>query len=163
MKAKDPVQILFVCLGNICRSPLAEGIFLYHADLRSLQDMFGVDSCGTGDWHTGEKPDRRERQIARKHGVYLPSIARQLDADSDFQRFDFFLAMDRANRADLLKLGANPERVHLMRNFDPASSNLPEEDLDVPDPYYGGDEGFEQVYTMLVAACKGLIDTLVAS
>lgn len=153
-------SLLFVCLGNICRSPLAEGIFLHLANQRGVADRFIVDSCGIGGWHAGEKPDSRMRHVAKQHGIHLPSIARQVDPNTDFETFDLLLAMDRSNRNDLLELGAPRSNIHLMRSFDPACVDLPESQLDVPDPYYGGKDGFEHVYHLLTNACTGLLNQL---
>jgi len=149
--------LLFVCLGNICRSPLAEGLFLHLAQERGVRDRFLVDSCGTGGWHVGEAPDKRARQVARRRGVALVGRARRLDAPVDFERFDLILPMDRANLQDLHDEGAPKERTRLLRSFDPT---LTDEDLDVPDPYYGGSEGFDVVFDMVRRACDGLLDEL---
>src|SRR5262245_42334662 len=92
----ERIRVLFVCLGNICRSPLAEGVFLHLAQAAGVADRFEVDSAGTGDWHAGERPDSRATAVARKHGVELPSIARQVTR-ADFDRFDHIVAMDREN------------------------------------------------------------------
>lgn len=150
-------SILFVCLGNICRSPLAEGIFLHMAKERGL-DALVVDSCGTGGWHEGEGPDRRAMAVAKQRGVHLPSRARQVRGESDFTKFTHIIAMDASNVENLLAMGAPNERVRLMRSYDPAYSNgnAP----DVPDPYYGGDDGFDRVFDMLEAACEGLLDEI---
>lgn len=154
------VGVLFVCLGNICRSPLAEGIFLERARARGLADRFEVDSCGTGAWHVGERADRRSIAVAKRHGIELPSIARQLDPARDFDRFHWLIAMDRANVRSLLAAGAPPGRVRLVRTFDPDTAGRPGDDLDVPDPYDWPGEGFEDVYQMLDRACRGLLDFL---
>ena len=164
--ADRPTSLLFVCMGNICRSPLAEGLFIHLARERAVLDRFRVDSCGTGAWHVGELPDPRMRSTAEKHGVTLTSRARQIDPATDFPDltnkggFDLILPMDRDNMAAVLDLGAPPERVRLFRSFDPALRDRPKRDLDVPDPYYGGDEGFERVFEMVWAACNGLLDHL---
>lgn len=155
--------VLFVCLGNICRSPLAEGLFIHLARERGVLDRFRVDSAGTGAWHVGKSADPRSIAVARAHGVHLPSIARQVDPARDFERFDLVLAMDRSNRTDLLDLGAPRDRVRLMRSFDPTLTGAPEHDLDVPDPYYGHRDGFQRVYDMLLRATTGLLDELVRS
>lgn len=152
--------VLFVCLGNICRSPLAEGIFLHLARARGLAERFDVDSCGTGAWHVGERADQRSIAVARRHGVELPSIARQLDPASDFDRFHWFIAMDRANVRSILTAGGPRERVRLMRSFDPSLAGREMADLDVPDPYDWHGDGFEDVYQMLLSACRGLLDVL---
>ncbi|MCL4742462.1 MAG: low molecular weight phosphotyrosine protein phosphatase [Phycisphaerales bacterium] len=155
-----PRSLLFVCLGNICRSPLAEGIFLHLADARGVRDRFEADSCGTGAWHVGERPDARAAAVARQNGVKLVSIARQLDPRRDFERFDLLLPMDRTNRDDLLDAGAPESRVRLMRSFDPTLAGAGERELDVPDPYYGGPDGFQHVFDMLVRSCTGLLDRM---
>lgn len=152
--------LLFVCLGNICRSPLAEGIFLRLAGERGVRERFDVDSCGIGHWHVGERPDGRALAVAKKHGVELPSIARRVRPETDFERFDLLLAMDGSNRHALVRLGAPEERVRLVRSFDPTLNGPKGEGLDVPDPYYGGVEGFDRVYEMLSRACGGLLDEL---
>lgn len=152
----DRIGVLFVCLGNICRSPLAEGLFIHLARDRGVLDRFEVDSCGTGGWHVGKQADPRSIDVARRHGVELPSRARQVDAATDW-RFDHVLAMDRSNRGDLLALGAPRERVSLMRAWDATLDG----EHDVPDPYYGGADGFDEVYGMLERACAGLLDALV--
>lgn len=153
-------SLLFVCLGNICRSPLAEGIFLHLARERGVASRFRVDSAGTGAWHVGSPPDPRALAIARKHGVHLPSIGRQVDPLTDFETFDLILPMDNSNRTDLLDLGAPRDRVRLMRSFDPSLASEPDHRLDLPDPYYGSGDGFQRVYDMLLAACSGLLDEL---
>ncbi len=152
--------ILFVCLGNICRSPLGEGIFLHIARQRGVLDRFDVDSCGTGAWHAGEKADPRSIAIAKKYAIELPSIARQFSPRSDIERFDLMLAMDRQNERDLLGAGALRERVRLMRSFDPTLNGADASEVDVPDPYYGRGDGFQRVYDMLTRACEGLLDSL---
>jgi protein-tyrosine phosphatase len=154
--------ILFVCLGNICRSPLAEGIFIDMATRRGVLDQFDIDSCGTGSWHVGECADPRSLAVARRHGIELQCIGRQLDPARDFNRFDWLLAMDRSNLRNLLNAGAPEDRVRLMRSFDPAMERRPAHELDVPDPYDWPGDGFESVYQMLHASCEGLLDYLLA-
>lgn len=149
--------MLFVCLGNICRSPLAEGVFLHLAAEAGLAHRFHVDSAGTGAWHVGERPDRRSVEVAAAHGVALPGTARQVTLE-DLHRFDVVVAMDRDNRSALERMaaaGGGTARLHLLRDFDPDA------DCDeVPDPYYGGTGGFEEVYRMVHAACSGLLEAL---
>ncbi|MEO1585016.1 MAG: low molecular weight protein-tyrosine-phosphatase [Planctomycetota bacterium] len=154
---QKPTRVLFVCLGNICRSPLAEGVFLHLAAERGLSDSFHVASAGTGGWHAGEEPDPRSIAVARKNGVTLPSRARQVTAN-DVGSWDCVVAMDGSNRSNLIGLGFDPAAVHLMRSFDASS-----QDQDVPDPYYGGPDGFDDVYAMIHRACEGLLDHLVTS
>lgn len=158
MSQSQRPAILFVCLGNICRSPLAEGIFLHLAERHGLERVI-ADSAGTGDWHVGEGPDRRAMAVARGRGVYLPSIARQVRVPEDFERFTHLVPMDASNLEHLLALGAPPERVRLMRAYDPVHHGQ-DAAPDVPDPYYGGDDGFERVFDMLESACLGLIEAL---
>ena len=153
------MRILFVCMGNICRSPTAEGV------MRRLVDDAGldieIDSAGTGGWHAGEPPDRRATLAARRRGITLEGAARQVTSD-DFRRFDLLIALDRANLRELLAIAPDEEaadKVRLLREFDPDARG----DLDVPDPYYGGDRGFETVLDMVEAACRGLIDELRAA
>ena len=153
--------VLFVCLGNICRSPLAEGVFLHLAQERGAQARFRVDSCGTGGWHVGEPPDERAQAVARRNGVALVSRARRLDAPGDFRRFDLIVPMDRSNLRDLLDEGAPAERTRLLRSWDPDLAGAHERDLDVPDPYYGGTDGFDEAFRMVRAACAGMLDELV--
>jgi len=149
------VQVLFVCLGNICRSPMAEGLFIHHVREAGLEDQFNIDSAGTGGWHTGEPADSRMRQVAGNHGIKLPSVSRKVQA-SDFEQFDYILAMDQRNFEDLKSmqadLGDTSARVIKMRQFDPVAR-----DADVPDPYYGGDQGFEDVYQMLDRSTQELL------
>jgi protein-tyrosine phosphatase len=152
---KDRIGVLFLCMGNICRSPMAEGIFLHLAGRRGVLERFDVDSCGTGGWHAGEPPDPRALAEAARHGVYLPSLARQLEPREDGRRFDLIVAMDAQNREDAIRAGVPEEKIRLMRSFDAAAG-----EVDVPDPYYGGAEGFGRVYGMLVSACAGLLDHL---
>jgi protein-tyrosine phosphatase len=158
--------VLFVCLGNICRSPLAEGIFIHRARERGLLDRFDIDSCGTGSWHIGERADPRSIAVAAKHGIELPSIGRQLDPKRDRERFHWLIAMDRSNRKNLLAAGFDESRIRLMRSFDPTLATNPTlfgdpgPELDVPDPYHWCGDGFENVYQMLDRACTGLLDVL---
>ena len=148
MKAKSiqrPCRLLFVCLGNICRSPLAEGIFIHLVEEQGRAHQFEVDSAGTGNWHIGERPDPRSLDIANQHKVTLPSRARQI-VEKDFHYFDLILAMDQSNLHHLtaMKPPGAQASLYLMREFDSEPG-----DYEVPDPYFGGDEGFEHVYTML--------------
>lgn len=150
-------KLLFVCLGNICRSPLAEGIFIHLLKEKGLLARFEIDSAGTIGYHCGQRADSRALELARRHGVDLPSISRPIEAE-DFERFDLLLAMDRSNRRDLLELCPEPLRhkVKLMREYDEGENR----GLDVPDPYYGGPEGFQKVYDMLLTCCKNLLAEL---
>ncbi|MBY0424422.1 MAG: low molecular weight phosphotyrosine protein phosphatase [Cytophagales bacterium] len=141
------VRVLFVCLGNICRSPLAEGIFLHQVRMKGLEHKYVADSAGTAGYHIGDDPDHRSMKTARKYGFELDHKGRKFVRE-DFERFDYIFAMDKNNRLDILSLARDnsswQEKVYRMRDFDPYPENG-----DVPDPYYGGIDGFEEVYTML--------------
>ncbi|MFM9956450.1 MAG: low molecular weight protein-tyrosine-phosphatase [Phycisphaerales bacterium] len=163
---QSPIGVLFVCLGNICRSPLAEGVFVHLARQRGVLERFRVDSCGTGDWHSGELADPRSRAVARKHGIELTHRARVLSPDDDFQPapwgrgFHWLIGMDRQNCRRMTALGAPPERVRLLRSFDPLLAGRSEAELEVPDPYSEPDEAFDEVYAMVERACAGMLDEL---
>lgn len=158
MLTESTVRVCFVCLGNICRSPTAEGIFLAQVEAAGLADRIAVDSAGTGAWHAGEAADPRSAAAARRRGVRLVSRARRFEAH-DFERFDWIVAMDASNRDDLRALApdaAAAARVHLLRSFD---ATAPPE-ADVPDPYYGGPGGFDDVFALCEAACAGLLEQI---
>jgi protein-tyrosine phosphatase len=145
-------------MGNICRSPTAEATMRRLLREQGLEDRVEVDSAGTGDWHVGEPPDERATEAARRRDIELDGAARQFSA-ADFDRYDLILAMDEENRRDLLAVAPDDEaraKVRLFREFDPASRT--DGDLDVPDPYYGGDDGFEHVLDVVERACRGLLD-----
>jgi protein-tyrosine phosphatase len=152
-----PRRLLFVCSGNICRSPLAEAVFRHHAQARGLQDRFQVDSAGTHGWHEGERADPRARKVGAAHGLSVDSIARPVRT-SDFESFGLILAMDQGHLRELRSRcpSAFRDKIRLMREFDGG-----EGDLDVPDPYYDGIEAFEEVYAMLDVSCRKLLDALV--
>ncbi|MEL7472098.1 MAG: low molecular weight protein-tyrosine-phosphatase [Planctomycetota bacterium] len=154
----DRFGVLFICLGNICRSPLAEAIFIAKAREAAVVDRLDIDSAGTGHWHAGSRADARSIEVGRRHGIDVPSIARQFEPSEDIERFDLLVPMDESNKATLLEWGAPRERARLMRSFDPALAGLPDRDIEVPDPYYGQGDGFQTVYDMLDAACDGLLD-----
>ena len=154
----DRISILFVCLGNICRSPLAEGIFKDLVAKRGLEDRFEIDSAGTGSWHVGEPADARATMVAESHGVTLDSRGRQLTPE-DLGRFDYVIAMDRDNLAEIERLATGSDggaELHLLRAFDPIGEG------DVPDPYYGGASGFETVYEMVSRSSIALLDHVLA-
>jgi protein-tyrosine phosphatase len=155
----EPVRICFVCLGNICRSPTAEGVMADLIATAGIGDRVEVDSAGTGAWHVGAPADERARAEAAGRGVELTSRGRQVHA-GDFHHFDLLVAMDRRNEQDLLDLAPTAElrrKVRLLRSFDPSSAAGPDADLDVPDPYYGGERGFADVFDLVEAACRGLL------
>lgn len=154
----DRKQILFVCLGNIVRSPLAENLFRHLAAERGQDGRYVVDSAGTSAYHVGESPDRRMRQTAQKHGLEYTGRSRQV-SDADLRSFDLIIAMDSSNARDLRARSSSPEqkaKIRLMREFDPEA----EGDLDVPDPYYGGMEGFENTYQLVKRSVQGLLQAL---
>ena len=151
------VGVLFVCLGNICRSPTAHGVFQSRVAEQGLADTIEVDSCGTGDWHVGHAPDRRAAAAARDRGYDLDGLrARQVSA-SDFGRFDYILAMDRMNLADLdaMRPEAFDGHLGLFLDFAPGVHTV-----EVPDPYYGGEDGFSEVLDMVEAASNGLLEEI---
>ena len=160
MTAKHDVSVLFVCLGNICRSPLGEGVLAHRLEQEGLSDRVRVDSAGTGAWHQGEPPDPRSTDVAMRHGITLRGRARLVRAE-DFQEFDHIFAMDRANLRDLGYLeseGDGDATLSLFRTFDPD----PDEDLDVPDPYYGGPDGFDLMFEMVDRTCAAFVEHLVS-
>jgi protein-tyrosine phosphatase len=152
------VSVCFVCLGNICRSPTAEGVMRHLVREAGLEEAVRVDSAGTGSWHVGDSPDRRARAAGARRGIEIAGAARQFQR-ADFARFDYVLAMDGENFANLEKLAPNAEarkKLHLLRSFDPASPA----DSSVPDPYYGGAEGFDEVIELCLAACRPLLERI---
>ncbi|MBI1770681.1 MAG: low molecular weight phosphotyrosine protein phosphatase [Bacteroidetes bacterium] len=146
------MKILFVCLGNICRSPLAEAIFNEKVRQRGLQKEFQSDSCGTGNYHIGDWPDGRAIKCAQKNNILINHLGRQLTR-SDLEDFDLILAMDRSNLKNIFAL-ANTEtksKVKLMRSYDPLGTG------DVPDPYYGNEKDFDEVFEILDRSVEGLV------
>ncbi len=158
MKDRVRIGISFVCMGNICRSPTAEAIMRHLVRDAGLQDKIEIDSAGTGSWHVGEDRDRRSRAVAKRRGMPIEGPARQFQRE-DFDRFDLVLALDEENARDLRRLAGSDQdrkKVHLLREFDPSAP----EGASVPDPYYGGPEGFEEVFDICLSACRGLLDYL---
>ena len=151
------MRVLFVCLGNICRSPTAEGVFRRLVREAGLEDRIEIDSAGTGGWHVGAAPDARSAAAALRRGIKLEGAARKV-APADFDDFDLLLVADRENHAELLRRAPDDEaraKVRYLREFDPESAARG--DLEVPDPYYGGERGFEDVLDLVEAACRGLL------
>jgi protein-tyrosine phosphatase len=146
-------RILFVCLGNICRSPTAEGVMRRLVEEKGLQHLIEIDSAGTGGWHVGAPPDARATEAAGRRGTVLSGAARRFDPAIDFDRFDLIVAMDAENRRDLLALAPDDEARAKVRMFLPG-------DRDVPDPYYGGTDGFEQVLDLVEEAAASLLDEI---
>lgn len=152
-RLKDTIGVLFVCLGNICRSPLAEGIFRDLVRRAGLESRFDIDSAGTSGYHNGDAADTRTVETARRRGVVVDSISRKV-THKDLMRFDYILAMDRDNLTKLRMLDpGNSAKIRLIRSFD--SESWPE--AGVPDPYYGGPNGFEEVHDLIERACTGLL------
>lgn len=150
-------KVLFVCLGNICRSPLAEALFNKHVKDRGLQDKFIGDSCGTAAYHVGEQPDNRSRANAEENGLVYSHKARQL-AIADYVEFDLIVPMDTSNLSNIKKLypESNTE-IKLMRDYDSGY-----EGADVPDPYFGGEQGFQNVFDILDRSTNALLDKLLS-
>ncbi|HJK90588.1 MAG TPA: low molecular weight protein-tyrosine-phosphatase [Polyangiaceae bacterium LLY-WYZ-15_(1-7)] len=150
------VSICFVCLGNICRSPTAEGVMRHLLAEEGLSELIALDSAGTGGWHVGEKPDPRARAAAARRGITVDGAGRQFQR-GDFARFDYVVAMDGSNLRNLRKLASrdeHEEKLSLLRDHDPGSPA----DAEVPDPYYGGEGGFETVLDIVEAGCRGLLE-----
>lgn len=151
-------KILTVCLGNICRSPMAEGILRHLAQERGI--AISTDSAGTGDYHVGEEPDRRAIAAMERYDIYIRDLRARQFKSLDFEDFDILLAMDASNLANMLKLAPNAELARKARLVMDHAPNHPERE--VPDPYFGGDEGFDHVYRMLVEACDAVLDEVEA-
>lgn len=155
-RSMNRVSVCFVCLGNICRSPTAEGVMRRLVADAGLDGWIDIDSAGTGDWHIGEAPDGRAQQAAGRRGYDLSALrARQIDAD-DFRRFDLIVAMDDANVTALRQAcpGAEHSKIRLLMEFAPQAGRV------VVDPYFGGAGGFETVLDQCETACAGLLDEL---
>ncbi|WP_429123729.1 low molecular weight protein-tyrosine-phosphatase [Ensifer sp. 4252] len=151
-----PVRILFVCLGNICRSPLAEGVLRALAAQKGLASQISVDSAGTGGWHIGDPPDRRSVAVARRHGIDISGLRGRKVSKVDFEAFDLILGMDRENVRTLGQIAP----AGLEGKIDLFLGYACGRDQDVPDPYYDGPEAFERLYQMLEAGCSSLLDRL---
>lgn len=153
---KGKTRVLFVCMGNICRSPTAEGVFRHHVEEAGLAERISADSAGTHAYHVGEPPDRRACAAAERRGMSLANIRARRVSDTDFERFDYIIAMDEDNHARLIDQ-APPEYHSKVRLFLEFSSGRERE---VPDPYYGGAAGFERVLDLVEEASQGLLETL---
>jgi protein-tyrosine phosphatase len=148
------VKVLFVCLGNICRSPTAEGVFRALVKEQGCDQQFEIDSAGTSGWHQGEAPDPRSQEEARRHGVDLSGQRSRAVVARDFEHYDYICAMDSANLRELKREcpKGQEEKLYRLTDFAPELKVR-----DVPDPYYGGDRGFENVYNIVMAGCQGLL------
>jgi protein-tyrosine phosphatase len=152
------MRICFVCLGNICRSPLAEGIFSYLIQKKGLDSYFQIDSAGIGEWNVGQSPDTRTVTVAANHGVVITGQSRQF-VPEDFSKFDLIIAMDSENKRSLLNLAGSSTdkaKVHLLREYDIEANK----DLDIPDPYYQDNEFFENVYQMIERSCRNMVSAI---
>ena len=148
-------SVLFVCLGNICRSPAGEGLLQHSIDTYKLQGTIKIDSAGTIGYHSGKPADHRMRNAALNRGIQLLSLSRKITVE-DLHSFNLIIAMDRENLADIQRMAPNPTaKLNLLSDF--LGDNWPS---DVPDPYYGGDDGFEYVLDMIEAACPSIIDSI---
>lgn len=149
-------RVLFVCLGNICRSPLAEGVFRHLVESEGLDDTIEIDSAGTGAWHVGEEPDPRSQEVAARNGVSLDGQRARRVENSDFDHYDWIVAMDSENEGDLQRMQPDESRSRVvrLRDFDPDGTG------DVPDPYYGGPQGFDLVYRMVERSGRAFLDHL---
>lgn len=156
----EPFKLCFVCLGNICRSPTAEGIMQHWVNERSLEAYFEIDSAGTSAYHTGESANIHSQNVANQHGIELHSKSRQLGS-FDLKYFDLIIAMDRSNKTNISQLDSNnkyEQKIKLLREFDTES-----DEMEVPDPYAGGMQGFENVFEIVSRSCKNLLDELEAN
>lgn len=154
------IRVMFVCLGNICRSPLAEGLLRHHVRARGLDDRFEIQSSGTGSWHVGGMADERMRATATRRGVSIDEHVAQQFVENHLHEFDHVFVMDKQNLNDVLffdKEDSHSGKVRLFREFDPSP-----ESYQVPDPYYGGADGFDEVYEIVDRTALQLLDGLIA-
>ncbi|MEE2786290.1 MAG: low molecular weight protein-tyrosine-phosphatase [Myxococcota bacterium] len=154
---RSPTRVLFVCLGNICRSPLAEGAFVNHVKTAGLKDQFTVDSAGTSGYHAGELPDKRSIDVARAHGVDITMQRSRALTRRDFKTFQYIVAMDRANLANIRRVEPADSTAEISLMLSEVSHDA----ADVPDPYYGGVDGFETVWQMVDRATGNLLKRLI--
>ena len=152
-------SILFVCLGNICRSPLAEGVCRDELAQRGIGNSIRVDSCGTSAWHAGEPPDPRSREVALLHGIDIAMQRSRRLEESDYDAYEWIVAMDGSNEADCAARAPGTSRAKIVRfmDFVPAATMR-----DVPDPYYGGDDGFQKVFELLKSGMGPLVDAVLS-
>ncbi len=154
------IKVLFVCLGNICRSPLGEGIFRHRVTQAGLEAYFDIDSAGTGNWHVGSEPHHGSQRVASERGVDISGQRARQIRPEDLKAYDYVVAMDAQNLADIRSLdpaGEATARLVRMMEFAPHRGTP-----DVPDPYFGGPEGFDLVYDLVDEACAGLLEQIIA-
>jgi len=157
MKNKEKIGVIFICMGNICRSPTAEAVFRHQVEQAGLTEQILIDSAGTHDYHIGEAPDARTQRAARKRGYDLSNLRGRQVVVADFYRFDYMLAMDEANLEILKRLRPRDAQSHLGLLLEFAERHTERE---VPDPYFGGADGFERVLDMVEDAAAGLLKHL---
>ncbi len=155
--SKKNIRVLFVCLGNICRSPMAEGAFRHLAEQMGKDHLLEIDSAGTGAWHVGEPPDRRATATALQRGIDISQQRARKVKPDDFEHFDHIIAMDQENHLNLMRM-APPGHQHKIRLFLSHAPQQPEQE--VPDPYYGGEQGFEHALDLVQAASRGLLNDI---
>ncbi|MED0738356.1 low molecular weight protein-tyrosine-phosphatase [Aneurinibacillus thermoaerophilus] len=149
------IGVIFVCLGNICRSPLGEGVFRHLVREKGIEDYFVIDSAGTASYHVGKLPDPGSRRVAEKHGISLAGqFARQFTT-KDLTQWDYVIAMDASNQSNIRCLGAVNGNLHLLREFDPEGPG------DVPDPWARGDKAFLETYTIIRRSCEKLLEHII--
>ncbi len=155
--SRERVRVLFVCMGNICRSPMAEGVFKHYVAQAGLQDLIASDSAGTHDYHIGEPPDPRALRASERRGYDLSALRGRQVSRGDFGEFDYLLAMDETNLRALERLcpSQHAHKLKLFMEFSPGPALR-----EVPDPYYGGEQGFERVLDLVEQAAQGLLDHL---
>ncbi|KAL6623729.1 acid phosphatase isoenzyme [Neocallimastix sp. 'constans'] len=153
--SESKINVLFVCLGNICRSPMAEAVFTYEVNKRNLSNKFNIDSCGTINFHVGEDPDYRSSETCRKHNVPINHTSRQICQD-DFNNFDYILCMDESNYEDLREIapGNTAKKIQLFGEYDPQGERI------IRDPYYSGIDGFEHNFEQVTRCSEGLLKHL---
>ena len=154
--SQNTIRVVFVCLGNICRSPLAEGAFTAHVNARGLSDRFAVDSAGTSGYHVGEHPDPRSIEVAARHHVDISQQRSRQFVARDLHEFDYVIAMDRSNRRNMLSLGQSGGQAPVTLLMD----EVPGATKEVPDPYYGGLQGFDTVWSMVNEATDALLNRI---
>lgn len=162
MIKKGKVRILFICLGNICRSPAAQGVMQQMVDDRGLAHRFSIDSAGIGGWHTGNLPDARMRRHGKKRGYDFSHRARQFDAATDFDEFDLIVTMDEQNHRDITRMASDDDdRGKVVRMSDYLKAHP--DATSVPDPYYGGEQDFELALDLIEDGCENLLKELVCT